>query len=330
MWRISRIGVMLALAGILSGPTAYSPAMGQTAPAAQKNRAGYSLPWLRKPKQQAHPPLPSRKPAKPEAPAQAETTAAIPVSALDAEALHAGIEPETEPAPPAEPQAKPAEAEAAAAGPAKPDQQAAAAPAPLRKPAGMEPAAQKNEEKTASAPASAVAEPPAPDRKPSPAPAREENTGSVATKKDTARIAPAPPDADAKAESEPATARTAHANAATTLPLPARKPPKPKAPAAKAGDPSPPISRNKDKDKDKDAQKTAGTMSRKVKCLALRECRSGFTRCFSRLEKEVKPELWSAEREKCVAAYKVCIDKYFTDKMDMFFTRYFVPNESCE
>lgn len=65
------------------------------------------------------------------------------------------------------------------------------------------------------------------------------------------------------------------------------------------------------------------------KCMALRSCRQPYTRCFNRLEKEVKPENWSAEREKCVAAYKVCIDKNFSGG-EMLFTRWFVPDENCE
>lgn len=65
------------------------------------------------------------------------------------------------------------------------------------------------------------------------------------------------------------------------------------------------------------------------KCIALRSCRQPYTRCFNRLEKEVKPAQWSAERDKCVAAYKTCIDKNFTGG-EMLFTRWFVPDENCE
>lgn len=328
MSRISRMGVMLALAGLLSGLAACTPAMGQTAPAVKKDRAGYTLPWLRKPKATARPPLPARKPAKPEAPAQPETTAAKPLSGFDTELVHTGIKPAAEPAPPPGPQAKPAETEATAAMTPEPEQQAAAAPAPLRKPAGETPAAPESEPKTVIASGTAGAEPPTPDRKPSPAPARKESTGQGAAKKDTARILPAQPDADAKAESKPAAARTAHAAAPAAAPLPDRKPPKPALRPAKA-DGGTQSARPGDKDKDEDSRQAARNKTRKELCLALRGCRNDYTRCFNRLEKEVKPELWSAEREKCVAAYKICIDKNFKAG-EMWFTRWFTPFENCE
>lgn len=65
------------------------------------------------------------------------------------------------------------------------------------------------------------------------------------------------------------------------------------------------------------------------KCMQLRGCRTTYTKCFNRLEKEVKPANWSSERDKCVATYKVCIDKHFQGG-EMMFTRWFVPDANCE
>lgn len=65
------------------------------------------------------------------------------------------------------------------------------------------------------------------------------------------------------------------------------------------------------------------------KCMQLRGCRSAYTKCFNRLEKEVKPAKWSEERDKCVVAYKACIDKHFQSG-EMLFTRWFVPDENCD
>lgn len=64
-------------------------------------------------------------------------------------------------------------------------------------------------------------------------------------------------------------------------------------------------------------------------CMALRGCRTTYTKCFNRIEKKVKPANWSAARDKCVVTYKACIDKHFQGG-EMLFTRWFVPDENCE
>lgn len=64
-------------------------------------------------------------------------------------------------------------------------------------------------------------------------------------------------------------------------------------------------------------------------CLALRGCRSAYTRCYNRIEKKFPPQQWNLEREKCVAPYKACIDKHFKGG-ELWFTRWFVPDENCE
>ncbi len=64
-------------------------------------------------------------------------------------------------------------------------------------------------------------------------------------------------------------------------------------------------------------------------CLALRKCRGVYSYCFAQLEKKFKPHEWSAEREKCVATYKVCIAKTFKSG-ELMFTRWFVPEANCD
>lgn len=64
-------------------------------------------------------------------------------------------------------------------------------------------------------------------------------------------------------------------------------------------------------------------------CLALNKCRVRYTSCFAQLEKKFPPQKWSSEREKCVATYKVCIDKTFKSG-ELFFTRWFQRDVDCK